>query len=295
MEIITKKRMMLFTGTIHPALGARDRRLPQHPGEPVAAPPVRLGRDLLPGRRERAWRRRVRGADPLRARERSADGAADHDRRDEAGLGQAHHGGHPVLRLLAAGPQGALARAHQRQAGRRPAVHGRRRPRRSRSTCTPGRSRATSTRRSITSPRCRSCRTTSRTRWACTATTWSWWRPTPAASRPRRSSASTCTPTWRSSTSGAAGTRRTRSRRWRSSVRSKGRPCVIVDDMIDTASTISQGRARARRDGRRADLRRRHPRHLQRQGSPVARKKRRSNRWWSRTRCRSPRSASSTS
>ena len=40
-EIITKKRMMLFTGTIHPDLGARDRRLPRDPGERIGDPPVR--------------------------------------------------------------------------------------------------------------------------------------------------------------------------------------------------------------------------------------------------------------
>ena len=52
------------------------------------------------------------------------------------------------------------------------------------------------------------------------------WRRTPAASRPPRSCASTCTRTWRSSTSGARRPRRTRSRRWRSSVRSTaGRAC----------------------------------------------------------------------
>ena len=46
-------------------------------------------------------------------------------------------------------------RADHRPAGRRLLPHGRRRPRSSRSTCTPGRSRASSTDRSTTSPRCR--------------------------------------------------------------------------------------------------------------------------------------------
>ena len=204
-----------------PGARARDRRQPRHPGVPSrSSRRFAVGRDLLPLRGERARRRRVRRADPLRARQRGDHGAAHHDRRHEARLGQAHHGRDPVLRLLAPGPQGPLARADQREARRRPA----RRPpaptASSRSTCTRARSRATSTSRSTTSRRCRSCRTTSRTSWGCTATTSSSWRPTPAASRPRRSSASTCTPTWRSCTSAAAAPRRTRSRRWRSSVRS---------------------------------------------------------------------------
>ena len=46
----------------------------------------------------------------------------------------------------------------------------------------------------------------------------------------------------------------------------EGRPCVVVDDMIDTAGDAHEGRAGPRRDGRRSDLRRRDPRDLQRQG-----------------------------
>ena len=89
---------------------------------------VRVGRDLRPVRRERPRRRRVRGADALGPGQRDDHGAARDDRRAEAGVGQAHHGGHPVLRLLAAGPQGARARADLGEAGGRPADHGRGRP-----------------------------------------------------------------------------------------------------------------------------------------------------------------------
>ena len=117
--------MMLFSGTIHPALG---REIADNLGIPVSqqrAPAVRVGRDLLPGRGERPRRRRVRRAVALRAGERGDDGAADHDRRDEARVRQADQRRDPVLRLLAAGPQGALPRADQRQARGRPALDGR--------------------------------------------------------------------------------------------------------------------------------------------------------------------------
>ena len=120
--------MMLFTGTIHPDLGARDRGSPRDPLERIRDPPLREHRALLPGEGERPRSRLLHRADALRARERGDHGAADHDRRDEAGVRQAHHRGDPVLRLLPAGPQGAVARADQREARRRHADGRRRRP-----------------------------------------------------------------------------------------------------------------------------------------------------------------------
>ena len=107
---------------------ARDRREPRHPGESGRAPSVRIGRDLLPRGRIGPRRRRVRRPIALRAGQRSDHGAADRHRCDEAGERQAHHGGRAVLRLLPAGQEGALARADQRQARRRHALHRRRRP-----------------------------------------------------------------------------------------------------------------------------------------------------------------------
>ena len=53
--------------------------------------------------------------------------------------------------------------------------------------------------------------------------------------------ASTSTRTWPFLYKRRSRTRRTRSRRWRSSARSRGGPCVLVDDMIDTAGTIGKG------------------------------------------------------
>ena len=42
-EIITKKRMMLFTGTIHPALGHEIADCLEHPGERVRPASLRVG------------------------------------------------------------------------------------------------------------------------------------------------------------------------------------------------------------------------------------------------------------
>ena len=58
----------------------------------------------------------------------------------------------------------------------------------------------------------------------------------------------------------------------------EGRPCVVVDDMIDTAGTLTEGRARARRDGRRADLHRRDARDLLRARPARTSRRRRSSR-----------------
>ena len=112
-----------------PDARARDRGEPRDPGQRGRDPALRLGRDLLPRRGVGARRRRVHRADPLRARERGDHGAADHDRRDEAGEREAHHRRRAVLRLLAAGQEGRLAGSDQREARRRPALRRRREPR----------------------------------------------------------------------------------------------------------------------------------------------------------------------
>ena len=76
--------MMLFSGTIHPALGARDRRQPRDPGEPSELRRFASGEIYF--RAEES----VRGADVFVVQshyepgERGDHGAADHDRRDEA-------------------------------------------------------------------------------------------------------------------------------------------------------------------------------------------------------------------
>ena len=125
---------------------------------------VRQRRDPLPLRRVRPRHRRLHHPDPRRHRravdQRRDHGAADHGRRRQAGVGQAHHRGVPLLRLRPPGPQGRGPRADHRQA-RRQHVRGRRRQAADRrSTCTPARSRASSTARSTTSRPCRCSSTT---------------------------------------------------------------------------------------------------------------------------------------
>ena len=61
--------------------------------------------------------------------QRPSDGTADHHRRAAPGFGAPHHRGDPVFRLRPAGPQGRLALADLRQAGRQPDHPCRRRPR----------------------------------------------------------------------------------------------------------------------------------------------------------------------
>ncbi len=241
MEIITKKRMMLFTGTIHPALG---HEIADCLGIPVSE--VELRR-FASGEIYFRAKESVRGADVFvvqthyepvnealmeqlimidamkRASAKRITAVIPYygySRQDHKALSREPISAKLVADLLSTA--GA-----DRVVERRPALG-----------TDPGLLRL---RRSTTSPRCRSCRTTSRTSSACTATTSSWSRPTPAASRPRRSCASTCTPTWRSCTSAAAGTEAHKIEEMAVVGEVEGRPCVIVDDMIDTASTISAG------------------------------------------------------
>ena len=105
----------------------RRRAAGRRPGR-GQPPRVRQRRDPLPLRHVHPGERRLHHPDPLRSGERLADGAPDHDRRRQAGVGQADHRGLPLLRVLAPGPQGHRPRADHRQAGGRHAVGGRGRP-----------------------------------------------------------------------------------------------------------------------------------------------------------------------
>src|SRR6266513_3125558 len=58
-------------------------------------------------------------AEELAAGRPAPDGAADHDRRREARVGEAHHGSRSALSVLAAGQEVTSARADHRQARRR--------------------------------------------------------------------------------------------------------------------------------------------------------------------------------
>ena len=134
----------------------RGRRVPEGAARRLRAVDVRERRDLLPVRREHPRRRRLRVPDARRRfDQRLADGAADHDRRRQARVGEAHHRGVPVLRIRAPGPEGRGPRADHGAARRRHAHRRGRRPRRHRRPAhrpDPGLLRLS---RSTTSPRCR--------------------------------------------------------------------------------------------------------------------------------------------
>ena len=159
-EVISKHRLEFVSGRSHPELAARHRPAPRRAAVRAEPPRVRQRRDPLPLRGVAARRGRLHPPDPLRAGERLAHGAADHDRRGEARVGEADHRGVPLLRLLAPGPQVHGPRADHREARRRHAARPPVRTASCRSTCTPDRSRASSTSRSTTSPRHRSSRRT---------------------------------------------------------------------------------------------------------------------------------------
>ena len=220
-----------------PGAGRGDRRAPRRRArraEPAARSPT--------ARSHCRFGESIRGADVFIIQthcepgERRDHGAADHDRRRQAGVGQAHHRRLPLLRLRPPGPQGRGPRADHGQAGRR---HAHRRPAPTgscRSTCTPARSRASSTGRSTTSPPCRCWSTT------CSDQAGERRRGRVARRRPgeggRALLASSSAPTWPSSTSAGprAGPDTVEARDVIGDV--EGRRCVLIDDMIDTAGTI---------------------------------------------------------
>ena len=123
------KRLMLFAGRSNPRARRRHRRAARHRARRDHAEDVRERRDVL------RYEESIRGADlflvqtGLRAGRPEPDGAADHDPGREARLGQADHGRHPVVPVLAPGQEVGAARADHGQARRRLPPHGRRRPR----------------------------------------------------------------------------------------------------------------------------------------------------------------------
>ena len=234
------KKVCLFSGNANPALAAAIGQYLETPARQVPGHALQRRRELRRDRRERPRRRRLRHPADEHAHERQRDGAAHHGRRAPARLGRLDHRGHPLLRLRPAGPQGRAAHAHHEQARGGPHPDRRASTASSRSTCTPGRSRASSTSPSTTSTRCRSfSRTTSRSSFDSSAVFVS-----PDAGGVERTRAY--------SKRLGASLAIIDKRRERANVSEvvnligevKGKDCIIIDDIIDTAGTLC-GAARA--------------------------------------------------
>ena len=235
MELVTKKQLELILRSGPSRARPGGRRPPRdqaHRGQPRR---LRQQRDPVPLRRLDPGRRRVHHAEPRRAGERLDHGAADHDRRRQAGVGQAHHRRVPLLRLRPPGPQGRGPRAHHGQARHRHAGDRRRRSHRRRRPALepdPG-----VLRRALRPPHGRAdARST--TCGDTSPATSSWSPPTPAASR------------WPSATPSDldADLATIYKRRTKGKVNLvealgvmgevKGRNCVLIDEMIDSGGTI---------------------------------------------------------
>ena len=238
--------LKLFTGNANPALAARGGAVSRHRDRQGARRHVqrRRGQRRDPG--ERARLRLLRAPADLRAGQHAPDGAPDHDRRAAPLVGAAHHRGDPLLRLRAPGPQGAPAAADHREARRRPDLHRGHRPPARASTCTRARSRASSTSRSTTCSRRRCCSTRSATATAASRS---------RSSRPTRAAWSARAPTPSASNASLAIIDKRREAANVSQVMNiigdvEGRTCVIVDDIVDTAGTLTEAATRAQGRGR---------------------------------------------
>ena len=150
LERTPSPRLMLFAGRSHPELA---HRIADELG-------IELGKVELKtfanGETYCRYLESIRGADvfivqsPATEAERSALGAAHHDRRREARLGAPDHGRAPVVSVLAAGQEVGAPRADHREARGRDRSRWRASIASSRWTCTPGRSRGSSSSPSTT-------------------------------------------------------------------------------------------------------------------------------------------------
>ena len=159
MELVTKKRLHLVAGRVNRELAEEVARAPRRrPGADGTSPSSPTARSTAGSASRSAAptcsSSRATARPPEHVDQRRADGAADHGRRRQARLGQAHH-------RRGARSTGTAARtARPRAASPSPPSCSptcSRSPGPSawcRSTCTPVRSRASSTARSTTSPPC---------------------------------------------------------------------------------------------------------------------------------------------
>ena len=145
MEVVTKKKLILVAGRGHAELSTEVAEHLQVPlGDCVLS-------TFANGEIYCRYGENIRGADVFVFQthggldQRLADGTADHDRRGEARVGEAHHRGVPVLRIRRA-RTGRPKVASRSPRGSSPTCSPRRAPTASSpSTCTPDRSRASST------------------------------------------------------------------------------------------------------------------------------------------------------
>ena len=128
MKRTTEKNLMVFSGRAHPVLAEEVAHLLGTGLVPQSAYEFANSEIYVPLRGVRPRLRRVRDPEPHRSDQRVDHGAPDHGRRPQAGLGQADHRGHAVLRLRAPGQEAPRPRADLGAPGRRPLQDRRRRP-----------------------------------------------------------------------------------------------------------------------------------------------------------------------
>ena len=124
----TEKNLMLFGGRAHPELAEEVAKHLDVDAHPAAAYDFANGEIFV------RFEESVRGCDAFviqshtRADQRVAHGAADHGRRAQARVGQAHHRGHAVLPVRPPGQEAPRPRADLRAPGGRPVQDRGRRP-----------------------------------------------------------------------------------------------------------------------------------------------------------------------
>ena len=210
LTVPNQKRLLLLAGRSYPGARPGGGREPGRTAVADAGLRLRQRRDLRPLPGVGARGRCLRAAEPHHADQQVDHGAADHDRRAQARLGQAHHRDRALLRVRAAGQEAPRPRAHLRPPDRRPVQdRGRRSTHDGRSAhlADPGLLRRPGRPPVRDAPaveaRAIPCSHASRSPWS---------RPMPAACASPSAGPMSSAPRWRSSTSAAIPTCPTRSR-----------------------------------------------------------------------------------